>query len=84
MYIYQPTAAARTEGRPFKRRRVQSENTEKDGEGLFAPLLNGYEAPEMVDLRYKTYTELWSEQEQKIQVSIMEISGYFNCLCECL
>ena len=33
------------------------------------PLLNGDENAESVQLRYDTYRELWSKQENKIQVS---------------
>lgn len=69
VYIYQPTKPGRaTAERPSKRRKVAPAGNQSDIQ-CFVPLLNGDETAECVQLRYRTYQQLWSEQEHKIQVS---------------
>lgn len=72
VYIYRPTDLSKAHGeRPTKRRKVLSSKQEPEQNvRLFAPLLNGNESPESVDLRYKTFRRLWDAQEAKIQVSM--------------
>jgi origin recognition complex subunit 3 len=38
----------------------------------FVPLLDGKETADQIDLRYKTYQAIWSEQEVQIQVRLMQ------------
>lgn len=71
-YIYQPPKHGKSAGeRPSKRRKVSSTTGRDDqaDQQRFVPLLNGDENAESVQLRYDTYQELWSKQENKIQVS---------------
>ncbi|PLB44719.1 origin recognition complex, subunit 3 [Aspergillus steynii IBT 23096] len=69
VYIYRPTDSSKVHGdRPSKRRKVLPPKQEPERNArLFAPLLNGDENPESVDLRYKAYEHLWGAQEAKIQ-----------------
>ena len=39
------------------------------------PLLNGEEDAESVQLRYETYKQLWSKQENKIQVILESVDA---------
>lgn len=73
VYIYTPADQSKSSGeRPSKRRKVAPKK-EEEKEGLkahpFVPLLNGEEDEQSVEARYKTYQQLWSTQEAKIQVS---------------
>lgn len=71
-YIYQPPKHGKSAGeRPSKRRKVSSTagRDEQADRQRFVPLLNGDENAESAQLRYDTYQELWSKQENKIQVS---------------
>ncbi|KAH8433640.1 Origin recognition complex subunit 3 [Aspergillus melleus] len=71
VYIYRPTDSSKAHGeRPAKRRKVLSSEQEPERNArIFAPLLNGDEKPESIDLRYKAFQQLWGAQEAKIQVS---------------
>ncbi|KAK9860295.1 hypothetical protein MYU51_010763 [Penicillium brevicompactum] len=68
-YIYQPPKHGKAGERPSKRRKVSSGGKldEKSDIQHFVPLLNGEETPESAQLRYDTYKQLWSKQENKIQ-----------------
>lgn len=71
VYVYQPAKLGKASGeRPLKRRKVGSSDRrdQQSGAQCFVPLLNGEEASDCVQLRYDTYRQLWSEQENKIQV----------------
>lgn len=77
-YIYQPSKHGKSAGeRPSKRRKVSStaERDEQFDRQRFVPLLNGDENAESVQLRHDTYRELWSKQENKIQVSQGKLMG---------
>lgn len=74
VYVYQPAKAGKASGeRRLKRRKVGSSESRKQQPAAqsFVPLLNGEETSECVRLRYDTYKELWSEQENRIQVGII-------------
>lgn len=68
-YIYQPPKHAKASERPSKRHKVSSgaHSDELTDRQRFAPLLNGEENADSVQLRYDTYKQLWSKQEGKIQ-----------------
>lgn len=71
VYVYQPAKPGKAPGeRPSKRRKVISANDreQQPDAQCFVPLLNGEETSDSVNLRYDTYRQLWSEQENKIQV----------------
>lgn len=76
VYIYRPTDSSKAHGeRPSKRRKVLSTKQEPEQNArLFAPLLNGDESPESIDLRYRAFQHLWGAQEAKIQVSMLQYS----------
>ncbi|OQE00606.1 hypothetical protein PENVUL_c049G00932 [Penicillium vulpinum] len=77
-YIYQPPKHGKSTGeRPSKRRKVLS-TTSRDKRAdrqHFVPLLNGDEKAESVQLRYDTYQELWSKQENKIQDILEDVDS---------
>ncbi|CAG8007827.1 unnamed protein product [Penicillium olsonii] len=76
-YIYQPPKHAKAGERPSKRRKVSS-GANLDGQAnrkQFVPLLNGEEDAESVQLRYETYKQLWSKQENKIQVILESVDA---------
>ncbi|KAI9886817.1 MAG: hypothetical protein M1823_001388 [Watsoniomyces obsoletus] len=60
-YIFEPKSK-----RPAKRQKVHHDYSTPGPKPVFVPLLNGHETAEQVDLRYKTYQKLWSEQEETI------------------
>ncbi|RAL01531.1 putative origin recognition complex subunit 3 [Aspergillus ibericus CBS 121593] len=69
VYIYTPADKSKPSGeRPSKRRKVVSEKaaTEKKVHP-FVSLLNGEEDDQSIEARYRTYHQLWSTQEAKIQ-----------------
>lgn len=68
-YIYQPPKHGKAGERPSKRRKVSSGGKLDEQSDIkhFVPLLNGEETPESAQLRYDTYKQLWSKQENKIQ-----------------
>lgn len=71
VYIYQPAKPGKATGeRPTKRRKVSSAGKEdqKTDSQHFIPLLNGEESAESVQQRLDTYKQLWTEQDDKIQV----------------
>lgn len=76
MYIYQPAKPGKATGeRPSKRRKVASTDSQetKSDVQCFVPLLNGEENAESSQLRFETYKQLWSTQEDKIQVRNVRI-----------
>jgi origin recognition complex subunit 3 len=77
VYIYQPAKPGKaTSERPSKRRKVSSTDSRGQSADVqcFVPLLNGEENAESAQLRYETYKQLWSAQEDKIQVRIIRPS----------
>jgi origin recognition complex subunit 3 len=71
VYVYQPAKPGKASGeRPSKRRKVSSigNGGQQSDAHCFLPLLNGEEPAECVQLRHDTYKQLWSEEEDKIQV----------------
>lgn len=85
VYVYQPAKPGKASGeRPSKRRKVASANNREQQEGTqcFAPLLNGDETPGCIQARYDTYKQLWSEQEQKIQVRNVGLVFWRSCLID--
>lgn len=71
VYIYQPAKPGKSANEPPKKRRKVSSTGvqgQKSDSQHFIPLLNGEESAEGVQQRLNTYKQLWSEQEQKIQV----------------
>ncbi|KAJ5804253.1 uncharacterized protein N7518_000556 [Penicillium psychrosexuale] len=77
-YIYQPPKHGKSAGeRPSKRRKVSSTTGRDDqaDQQRFVPLLNGDENAESVQLRYDTYQELWSKQENKIQDILEDVDS---------
>lgn len=71
VYVYQPAKSGKaTSERPSKRRKVSSigDGAQQSDAHCFLPLLDGEETAECVQLRHDTYKQLWSEQEDKIQV----------------
>lgn len=76
MYVYQPAKPGKASGeRPTKRRKVSTIGSggQKSDAQSFLPLLNGEETAECVQLRHDTYKQLWSEQEDKIQVGDLDM-----------
>lgn len=72
VYIYRPADTGKPPNEhPSKKRKVTREQTTST-ENLcpFVPLLDGDESEGSIRLRYKTYEQLWSVQEAKIQVSM--------------
>jgi predicted aldo/keto reductase-like oxidoreductase len=75
VYIYQPAKPGKSANEPPKKRRKVSSTGAQDRKPdsqRFVPLLNGEESAEGVQQRLNTYKQLWSEQEQKIQVGIQQ------------
>lgn len=78
MYIYTPAdQRSKSSGeRPSKRRKVAPKKEEEESKAHpFVPLLNGEEDEQSVEARYKTYQQLWSTQEAKIQVSDLSLEA---------
>ncbi|PWY71460.1 hypothetical protein BO70DRAFT_414589 [Aspergillus heteromorphus CBS 117.55] len=77
VYIYTPADQSNPSGeRPSKRRKVVSENGQKERNcHPFVPLLNGDEDAKSVELRYTTYQQLWSGQEAKIQEILHDVDA---------
>jgi hypothetical protein len=72
VYIYKPAKAAEaSEERSSKRRKVSKEKKNvQENEWLpFVSLLNGKEPYSLVQLRHSTFQQLWSRQEEEIEVS---------------
>jgi origin recognition complex subunit 3 len=81
VYIYQPAKPGKAAGeRPSKRRKVSSTNDrgQRSDVQCFVPLLNGEENAESAQLRHKTYKQIWSAQEHKIQVRIIPNAAAFS------
>ncbi|CEO58573.1 hypothetical protein PMG11_03285 [Penicillium brasilianum] len=78
VYIYQPANLGKATGeRPSKRRKVastDSRETKPDAQ-CFVPLLNGEENAESAQLRFETYKQLWSTQEDKIQAILEDVDA---------
>ncbi|KAL2004373.1 hypothetical protein VTN02DRAFT_2019 [Thermoascus thermophilus] len=77
VYVYKPPKTAKANGeRPPKRRKVSKDNSRQEDELLpFLPLLGGKEKPELVQLRHRTFQQLWSEQEQRIQNILEDVDS---------
>ncbi|RAH56579.1 origin recognition complex subunit [Aspergillus piperis CBS 112811] len=79
VYIYTPADQSKSSGeRPSKRRKVApKKEEEQDGSKAhpFVPLLNGEEDEQSVEARYKTYQQLWSTQEAKIQEILDDVDS---------
>ncbi|KAJ5092196.1 Origin recognition complex subunit 3 [Penicillium alfredii] len=78
VYIYQPTQQGKGAGeRPSKRRKVASTDASEEPKNhqSFAPLLNGDENAECVQLRYDIYKQLWSVQKQKIKGILEDVDA---------
>ncbi|KAL5043189.1 hypothetical protein BDW71DRAFT_128806 [Aspergillus fruticulosus] len=77
VYIYKPADAGKTYGeRPSKKRKVTQEpKLPIEDTCQFVPLLNEDESEQSVRLRYKTYEQLWSAQEMKIQGILDEVDA---------
>ncbi|KAI9044610.1 putative origin recognition complex subunit 3 [Aspergillus affinis] len=77
VYIYRPADSSKAyRERPTKRRKVlSSEHEPEQNARIFAPLLNGDEKPESIDLRYKAFQQLWGAQEAKIQRVLDEVDS---------
>lgn len=71
VYIYHPAKSGKSANEPPNKRRKVSSAGAKDSKTNsqhFVPLLNGEESAEAVQQRLKIYKQLWTQQEQKIQV----------------
>ena len=71
VYVYKPARGSNSQTeRPSKRRKVSKSKSSGDDDPLpFPRLLNGKETADSVKLRYATFQQLWSEEEDQIQVS---------------
>ncbi|KAL4969243.1 putative origin recognition complex subunit 3 [Aspergillus stella-maris] len=77
VYIYRPADAPKPHGeRPSKKRRVTQEHAAPSEDPCpFVPLLNGDETEKSVQIRYRTYEQLWSVQEAKIQEILNDVDA---------
>ncbi|GCB24802.1 origin recognition complex subunit 3 [Aspergillus awamori] len=78
VYIYTPAdQRSKSSGeRPSKRRKVAPKKEEEESKAHpFVPLLNGEEDEQSVEARYKTYQQLWSTQEAKIQEILDDVDS---------
>ncbi|KAL4883638.1 origin recognition complex subunit 3 N-terminus-domain-containing protein [Aspergillus karnatakaensis] len=86
VYIYKPADTGKPPSeRPSKRRKVTQETKKSDAPPVtpnaapaicpFVPLLNGDETEESIQLRYKTFEQVWSAQEAKIQEILNDVDA---------
>ncbi|PWY72516.1 hypothetical protein BO94DRAFT_246713 [Aspergillus sclerotioniger CBS 115572] len=77
VYIYTPADKGNPSGeRPSKRRKVVLEKEAKQKNVYsFVPLMNGEEDEQSVGARYRTYQQLWSTQEAKIQEILDDVDS---------
>ncbi|PYH46669.1 putative origin recognition complex subunit 3 [Aspergillus saccharolyticus JOP 1030-1] len=77
VYIYRPTNQSKSFAeRPTKRRKVVRPNVIKAAKSHpFVSLLNGDEDANSIELRYRTYQQLWSAQEAKIKEILDDIDS---------
>ncbi|KAI9371923.1 origin recognition complex subunit 3 N-terminus-domain-containing protein [Aspergillus egyptiacus] len=76
VYIYKPADAGTAQERPSKRRKVAQEPMKSDDDQCpFMALLDGDESKKSVRLRYKTYEQLWSAQEARIQEILDDVDA---------
>ncbi|KAL5337801.1 origin recognition complex subunit 3 N-terminus-domain-containing protein [Aspergillus crustosus] len=79
VYIYKPANTGKDHGeRPSKRRKITQESKQLDTaveSCPFVPLLNGDETEESIQLRYRTFEQVWSVQEAKIQEILNDVDA---------
>ncbi|GAD92657.1 origin recognition complex subunit [Paecilomyces variotii No. 5] len=75
VYVYKAAKTADVANeRSSKRRKVTKENHVQENAQLpFVPLLNGTESASLVQLRYSTFRQVWSRQEEKITAVLEEL-----------